>query len=85
MHVGQFFRPGVEIDEVRKLLLLPDMEPIPVEKRPVWRYMERQVKTNQVCWTALNYGYQGAGLIVGSYRDYAVGDLLEAGFELKKR
>lgn len=68
---------------MRRLLLLPDMEPLPVAKRPVWSYMERQVKSDQFCWTAMNYGYQGAGLILGSYKDYAVRDLLQAGFELK--
>lgn len=76
MIVGQFLRKGVEIDEVRKFLILPGMEPVPVERRPIWRFMERRVKTSQLCWTALNYGYQGVGLITGSYKDYEVNDVL---------
>lgn len=68
---------------MRRILILPGMEPVPVTKRPVWSFMERHVKSSQSCWTAMNYGYQGVGLITGSYRDYEVGDLLQAEFGLK--
>ena len=75
--VGQFFRKGVEIDDVRKFLILPGMELVPVELRPIWSFMERRVKTSQLCWTARNYGNQGAGLIIGSYKDYEVKSVLD--------
>lgn len=76
MCTGQFFRKGVAIDEVRKFLILPGMEPVPVELRPIWSFMEHRVKTEQLCWTALNYGNQGMGLIIGSYKDYEVKHVL---------
>ena len=38
---GQFFRKGVDIDETRKILIMPDKEPVPVMRRPVWSFMER--------------------------------------------
>lgn len=53
------------------------MEPVPVEQRPIWSFMERRVKTSQLCWTAMNYGNQGVGLILGSYKDYEVSNVLE--------
>lgn len=78
---GQFFRKGVELDKVRGFLLLPGMEPVPVARQPVWKYMQRSVQTSQMCWVAMNYGYQGEGLIIGSYRDYEVRSIVEADFE----
>ncbi len=59
---------------------MPGMEPIPVEPQPVWRFMGRHNKTDHICWKAMNYGYQGEGLIVGSYRDYEVKHVLYSDF-----
>ena len=73
---GQFFRRGVEIDEVRKILIMPDKEPVPVMRRPVWSFMEREQKDDQLCWTAMNPGYQGEGLIDGKHSNYIVDDIL---------
>ena len=82
---GQFFRKGVEIDEVRKILIMPNKEPVPVMRRPVWNFMEREVADDQLCWVAMNPGYQGKGLIDGTYLDYIVNDVLTANFKFKKQ
>ena len=82
---GQFFRKGVEIDEVRKILLMPNKEPVPVMRRPVWSFTEREVADDQLCWTAMNPGYQGEGLIDGTYFDYLVNDVLTADFKFRKQ
>ncbi len=81
MYTGQFFRAGVDIDEVRRVLLLPSLDPVPVMRRPVWAFMEREDKDNQLCWTAMNPGYQGDGLLEGHYLDYLVNDVLSDGFQ----
>ena len=73
--IGQFFRDRVEIDELRRLLLLPDMEPVAVMRKPVWHFMEREEKEDQFCWVAMNPGYQGKKLIQGHYLDHIVNDL----------
>ena len=78
-HTGQFFRKGVEIDETRHLLLLPGMsDPVPVMRKPIWHFMEREKAQQEghLCWVAMNPGYQGKRLIEGSYLDYVVDDLL---------
>ena len=86
--IGQFFCPGHEIDEIRKLLIFPlfSQEPIPVMRRPVWSFMEREsVEPKQLCWTAMNTGYQGKGLIKGHYLDYVMSSLLSTHFIPPKR
>ena len=84
--VGQFFHKGVEIDEMHKSLFLPGKAPVPVEWRPVWRFMERSTeeKNMQHCWASMNPGNQGKGLIDGYYLDYLVEDVLTSGFVLPK-
>ena len=83
--IGQFFCKGVEIDEMRKLLFLPGKAPVPVEWKPMWRFMERHKKNMQHCWAAMNPGNQGKGLIDGHYLDYLVEDVLSSGFDLPKK
>ena len=79
---GQFFREGIEIDKSRKLLLLgPDMEPIPVMRKPVWSFTERETPEDQLCWAAMNPGYQGKRLIQGHYLDYLVDNVLSSDFK----
>ena len=85
LFTGQFFRKEVEIDTVRKILILPGKEPVPVMRRPVWSFMEREVVDDQLCWTAMNPGYQGQGLIDGAYLDYLVEDVFSTDFKFKKR
>ena len=71
------------IDEVRKLLLMPNKAPVPVEWKPVWRYLEMEDDEEQSvehCWAAMNPGLQGKGLIDGHYLDYVVEDVLSTGF-----
>ena len=80
---GQFFHKGVVIDEVRKILIMPDKEPVPVMRRPVWSFMEREVADDQLCWTAMNPGYQGEGLIDGTHSDYIVKDILSPVFKFE--
>ena len=82
---GQFFQKGVEVDTVRKLLILPGKKPVPVMHRPVWKFMEREVDDDQLCWTAMNPGNQGKGLIDGTYLDYLVNDVLSNDFEFKPK
>lgn len=79
--VGQFFRRGVDIDESRHLLILPDMDPVPVMRKPIWHYMERENPEDKMCWVAMNPGYQGKRLIQGHYLDYVVDDLLSMKFK----
>ena len=82
---GQFFRQGVVLDGVRKILLLPGKEPVPVQRKPLWAFMEREVTSDDtLCWTAMNPGYQGEGLIDGNYFDYLVDDVLSTEFKFKK-
>lgn len=80
--IGQFLRKGVAVDEVRKVLVMPHKEPLPVERRPIWSFMEKQEhgKEERDCWTVLNYGKQGKGLIDGTYMDYIVPELLSTDF-----
>ena len=85
MIIGQFFRDRIEIDESRRLLLLPEMEPVAVMRKPVWHFMEREEKEDQLCWVAMNPGYQGKKLIEGHYLDYVVNDVLSDKFEFKSR
>ncbi len=55
------------IDEARKLLLLPHLDPVPVMRKKVWHFMEREVPDDHLCWVAMNPGYQGKRLIEGHY------------------
>lgn len=75
--LGQFFCQGHTLDLTRQLLLFPDMkrEPLPVKSSPIWSFMEREEDSIQRCWMAMNTGYQGEGLIEGSYLDYLVPSL----------
>jgi len=84
-HIGQFFRKGVEIDTVRKILILPGKEPVLLMRRPVWSCIECEVAGDQLCWTAMNPGYQGEGLIDGTYFDYLMNDILSTDFKFKER
>ena len=85
--LGQFFQEGVVIDEVRKMLVLPGREPVPVMRRKVWQFMEREVPDvdESLCWTAMNIGYQGKGLIEGHYLDYMVEDILTPTFAFEAK
>ena len=85
MHTGQFFRQGVVIDETRRLLLLPGMEPVAVMRKPVWHFMEREERDSNLCWAAMNPGYQGKKLIEGHYLDYVVNDVLSDNFKFVPR
>jgi len=82
---GQFFREGVEIDSTRGFLVMPNKEPVPVTRRPIWAFMEREKANKDFCWTAMNYGYQGEGLIDGSHSDYVVPDVLADKFSFKSK
>ena len=79
--IGQFYRQGVEIDGVRKMLIIPHKEPVPIMRKPIWSFMERDNdKEAEFCWTAMNSGFQGHGLIDGNYLNYKVSDLLSTDF-----
>ena len=44
--------------------------------------MERETPDDQLCWTAMNPGYQGDGLIDGIHSDYIVDDILAPGLTI---
>ena len=74
------------VDNVRKIVILPGKEPVPVQRKPVWAFMEREKSSDnsQFCWTTMNRGYQGEGLIDGTYTDYLVDDVLSTEFMFNK-
>ena len=63
--------------------MLPDMDPVPVMRKPVWHFMERDSPDEQLCWMAMNPGYQGKKLLQGHYLDYLVDDVLATNFKFK--
>ena len=73
----------MEIDETCRLLLLPNMEPVPVMRKPVWHFTEREVVEDKLCWVTMNPGYQGKKLIEGHYLDYLVDDVISSRFKLR--
>ena len=82
---GQFFHNDVVLDEIRKILIIPGKEPIPIQRKPLWAFMEREMgDSTNFCWVAMNPGYQGEGLIDGHYFDYLVDDVLSTEFKYKK-
>ena len=76
----------MDIDETRKLLFLPNNPPVPVMRRPLWSFMERERSTDsgELCWTAMNSGYQGEGLIDGHYLKYLVDNVLSSDYVFKR-
>ena len=56
---------AVEVDPVKKMLIQPEREPVPVELSKNWN-------TQDNCWLVKNVGNQGEGLIRGSIYDYIV-------------
>ena len=72
---------GIEIDTVKKILIRPGFESIPVEKTVGWSYNKGQ--TASPCWKAMNPGHQGEGLIEGGILNYIVDNILERDFALK--
>ena len=80
--LGQFLDKDVEIDEDKKLLIIPGREPMALMKRHVWRFMEKDLKSyddnNQYCWTTVHPSNQGKGIIKGSFIDYEVKDILSS-------
>ena len=73
------------MDKVRKLLFIPNKAAVPVEWRPVWRFLEKRMadkETRQYCWAAMNPGKQGKGLIDGHYMDYLMEDVFSSGFQI---
>lgn len=66
-------------------MMLPEMDPVPVMRKPVWHFMERDNPDNQLCWVAMNPGYQGKKLLQGHYLDYLVDDVLSSKFSFKTK
>ena len=75
----------MEIDETCRLLLLPNMEPVPVMRKPVWHFTEREVVEDKLCWVTMNPGYQGKKLIEGHYLDYIVNDVFSEDFKFMSK
>lgn len=62
--------------------MIPGQEPIPVMKRRMWRFVEKNIDSyesnDHFCWTAVYPSNQGYGIIKGSFTDYKVNDILSA-------
>ena len=77
---GQFLDRDIEIDENEKVLLIPGQDPIPVVKRQVWRFVEKNIESGEsddhFCWTTVHPSSQGHGIIKGTFLDYKVQHIL---------
>lgn len=73
---------GIEIDPIKRILIRPGFEAVPVEKTVAWTYNKGQVGAQ--CWKAMNPGHQGEGLIEGTILNYIVDNILEKDFVFKK-
>ena len=80
---GQFYHSDVKIDESERVLILRDKSPVAVRYRPVWGFMKYLAGYDEHCWTAMNTGMQGEGLIEGTYHDYVASDILSSDFKFK--
>ncbi len=54
-------------------------------RRKVWHFLEGEVPDDQLCWVAMNPGYQGKRLIEGHYLDYLVNDVLSDDFKFEPK
>ena len=66
------------VDEDKKLLFVPNLEPIPVIRRALWNFMKPDLDETE-CWTSVLPSNQGVGLIEGIWTDYKVNGLLSVG------
>ena len=78
---GQFMVKGIEIDEVKGILIRPGFEAVPVERTVAWSYNKGQ--SAGPCWKAMNPGHQGEGLIEGGILNYLVDSILDKDFTFK--
>jgi len=69
---------GVEIDEMKSILIRPNFSPIPVTRSS---YQSAQVTKR--CWKSMNVGNQGQDLIEGTILDYVVPSLTDKNFGFK--
>jgi hypothetical protein len=46
---------------------------VPDSQRPMWSFMERETRDDQLCWT---HCHQGEELIDGTYLDYLIDDVM---------
>ena len=76
LYAGQFFRQGVRIDRENQILYIPQREPIPVIRRPLWSFMRHSLAEETECWTSMLPSNQGVGLIDGTWTDYKVKGLI---------
>ena len=51
--IGQFFHEGVEIDEVRKMLIIPHKEPVPIMRKPIYSTFECSTEYNIKYYTMI--------------------------------
>ena len=64
------------------MLLIPDQDPIPVMKRQVWKFVKNNLESDgnddnlSFCWTTVYPGYQGHGIIRGTFLEYKVQHIL---------
>ena len=65
------------MDQQAKVLVIPNRSTVPVAMDNAWP--EVQLK-GQMCWKSRNPGYQGEGLIEGTYVDYVVDHIFATDF-----
>ena len=69
---------GVEVNEIKSILIRPNFSPIPVAKSS---YQSAEVTKR--CWKSMNVGNQGQDLIEGTILDYVVPSLTDKTFAFK--
>ena len=69
--------PDVAIDRKNGLMRIGNIKPFSVRKGVIWPYLHMAGQ----CWYAKNAGYQGEGILEGTYTDYIVDDLFDNDFK----
>ena len=73
---------GIVVDPIRRILICPGFEAIPVVKDKKWQYNEEEATSE--CWRVMNVGHQGEKLIEGTILDYIVDNIHQRKFTFKK-
>ena len=71
----------IAIDSVKRMLVRPGFEAIPVIKDTKWQYNK---EGSGECWRVMSVGHQGEKLIQGTILDYIVEDVNQRNFTFKE-
>ena len=69
---------GIVVDPIRRILIHPGFEAIPVVKDTKWQYSEEEATSE--CWRVMNVGHQGEKLIEETILDYMVDNINQRKF-----